>query len=173
MPDDNYIYKLVGVTVHSGNGSHGHYYSYINTDRGDKEKDPYTKEKEWLDVSKDSWREFNDDEVKYFSFSSLVKEAYGDEVKDFQKSATSGKSAYMLVYERKLKTDIRQIDITTEDKTESLMKYRDVPKFIPDWLENQVKQDNINFIVDRQVFDDNFFIMIKRILETINSTHLY
>jgi len=83
IDDDLFIYKLVGVTIHSGTADHGHYYSIINCARGKDEQDPYVKETEWLSVEKDSWKEFNDDEVKFFSFRDLAKEAYGNEVTDF------------------------------------------------------------------------------------------
>ena len=75
--DDTYIYKLVGVNIHVGTADHGHYYSLINTNRGVAEVDPYVKEAEWLNVEKDNWRLFNDDEVKFFSFKDLAAEAYG------------------------------------------------------------------------------------------------
>ena len=35
--DDDYIYRLVGVNVHVGTADHGHYYSLINTKRGQDE----------------------------------------------------------------------------------------------------------------------------------------
>lgn len=159
LDDDHFVYKLVGVTIHSGTADHGHYYSIINTARGKDERDPYEKEEEWLAVDKDSWKEFNDDEVKFFSFRDLAKEAYGNEVTNFAaKEQGSGKSAYMLVYERKKKSDIRQI----EDGKESLVSYKKLStKFVPEWLTKQVQKDNIDFVIDRQVFDDNFFIMVK------------
>ena len=34
LEDDCFEYKLVGVNVHSGSATGGHYYSYINTNRG-------------------------------------------------------------------------------------------------------------------------------------------
>lgn len=42
---DGYEYKLCGVIVHYGTADFGHYYSYINTNRGSKE--------DLLDSSKD------------------------------------------------------------------------------------------------------------------------
>ena len=35
--DDCFEYKLVGVNVHSGTADAGHYWSYINTNRGSDE----------------------------------------------------------------------------------------------------------------------------------------
>ena len=39
---------------------------------------------------------------------------------------------------------------------------------MPDWITKEVKKDNMDFIVDRLVFDDNFFTMIKQIFDTIS-----
>lgn len=45
MEDDCYEYKLVGVNVHSGTANAGHYWSYINTNRGTDERPGDT---EWI-----------------------------------------------------------------------------------------------------------------------------
>ena len=34
ISDDDYIYRLSGVCIHRGTADHGHYWSYINTERG-------------------------------------------------------------------------------------------------------------------------------------------
>jgi len=49
----------------------------INTNRGVAEVDPFVKETDWLNVEKDNWRVFNDDEVKFFSFKEMATEAFG------------------------------------------------------------------------------------------------
>lgn len=149
LHDDMFIYKLVGVTIHSGSADGGHYFSLINTARGINEHDPYEKEQEWLNVSQDTWREFNDEDVKFFSFKDLGTYSYGDEV-TLGKSSGSGRSAYMLVYSRKLRTDIRQVNM--EFETEFSQPFSKVSKFVPSWLEKEIKQDNINFVIDKQVF---------------------
>lgn len=128
------------MNIHIGSADHGHYYSIINTNRGVAEVDPYVKEAEWLNVEKDNWRVFNDEEVKYFSFKDLAAEAFGgnetalnqNEVQNFLASteASYGKSAYMLVYERKKKKDINEV----QNDAEVSIKYRDVAKFVPDWI---------------------------------------
>jgi len=43
---------------------------------------------------------------------------------------------------------------------------------VPDWLKNEVKLNNINWVQDRQIFDDNFFILVKQILEVVSNTHV-
>ena len=58
--DDCYEYKLVGVNVHSGTANAGHYWSYINTNRGGDEQEDKV----------DSWMEFNDSRVTDWKFSA-------------------------------------------------------------------------------------------------------
>ena len=136
LDDDHFIYKLVGVNIHKGTATHGHYFSYINCARGKDEHDPHTKEAEWLAAEKDTWREFNDEEVKYFSFKELAKEAFGSlESSIAAKDASSGQSAYMLVYERKHRSAIRQVE---PDGTETSIALNAIEKYVPEWLETEV-----------------------------------
>ena len=116
---EEYLYRLVGVNIHRGTGEHGHYWSLINTQRGEHEKDPVKEEQEWLDVVKCNWREFNDESVSAFTFNNMPGEAFGgdkaglkdNEMAAFQSDTTGnyGKSAYMLIYERKHKKQIREV----------------------------------------------------------------
>jgi ubiquitin C-terminal hydrolase len=69
IEDDEYVYKLVGVTVHRGTAEHGHYYSLINTKRGKSEEDE--KKAEWKRTEKDPWKVFDDETVKYFNFGEM------------------------------------------------------------------------------------------------------
>lgn len=171
MHDDMFIYKLVGVTIHSGSADGGHYYSLINTARGVNEHDPYEKEQDWLNVSQDSWREFNDEEVKFFSFKDLGTYAFGDEqLSSLGKGSGSGRSAYMLVYSRKLRTDVRQVNL--EFETESSQPFSKVAKYVPSWLEQEVQKDNINFVIDKQVFAPQFFTLVSKILKEVSSNHV-
>ena len=126
--DDNYIYRLVGVNVHRGSANRGHYWSLIHTKRGAEEPDPKENEADWLAVGKDSWKKFDDDETKYFSFRDLEKEAFGGDGTGLTNSEVDaylasddkkyGKSAYMLVYERKTKKQIREVRLKEEGKAD-------------------------------------------------------
>jgi len=62
-PKENFEYKLVGVVVHMGTADAGHYLSYINISRGEKDEES----PEWLLTDKDKWLEFNDSFVKSYS----------------------------------------------------------------------------------------------------------
>ena len=147
VDDDDYIYRLVGVNVHVGTADHGHYYSLIDIQRGAAELDPNaadeegkTKFKEWSDVSKDSWKVFDDSVVRAFFFDKDLKaEAFGEasgeaeggerksdamtdaELASFLTSGaqTYGKSAYMLVYERKSKKNLHEISFEADKEVDT------------------------------------------------------
>jgi ubiquitin carboxyl-terminal hydrolase 34 len=59
---ENYIYNLIGVTVHTGTADGGHYYSFIK------------------DRTKDKWFLFNDAEIKPFDSNQLATECFGGEM---------------------------------------------------------------------------------------------
>lgn len=66
LVDDCFEYKLVGVTVHSGSANAGHYWSYINTYRGEEEGGDGADGNTWSQCDKDHWLEFNDSTVRDF-----------------------------------------------------------------------------------------------------------
>ena len=66
--DDCFEYKLVGVNVHSGTANAGHYWSYINTNRGTDDKNG---EANWIHTEADPWMEFNDSRVSDWEFKEL------------------------------------------------------------------------------------------------------
>jgi hypothetical protein len=43
-----------------------------------------------------------------------------------------------------------------------------VDKYVPQWISDDVKKDNIAFVIDRQIFNEHFFTLIKMILEHIS-----
>jgi hypothetical protein len=120
---------LAGVNIHRGNADHGHYWSLINTDRGEKEPDPYQDEAKWTNVEKSSWRKFDDESTLHFSFNDLKGDAYGGDLAALTEAETEmfiadkgsdyGKSAYMLIYERKKKNDLRIVEVPEVEKKET------------------------------------------------------
>jgi ubiquitin carboxyl-terminal hydrolase 9/24 len=130
IKDEDYLYKLVGVNVHVGTADHGHYYSIINTRRGSEENQ---NEDLWRKVENDPWKVFDDASIRHFNFSGdLVNEAFGGD-RDSTKASSDamsdkewttflssgnqsyGKSAYMLIYERKSKKNLVQIQLDSAD----------------------------------------------------------
>ena len=100
----------MGVNVHSGSANAGHYWSYINTKRGFDE--PEEGDPKWELTETDPWMEFNDSTVREFNFDKLKEECYGGDGKSgddggFSFGGSYGKSAYMLIYERKKKRPLK------------------------------------------------------------------
>ena len=97
------------MTVHSGSANAGHYWSYINTKRGahEKEDDP-----NWALTEKDTWLEYEDSWVRDLSFDRIKDDCFGGDSAGSNDGwgfggTTYGKSAYMLIYERKEKKPIK------------------------------------------------------------------
>ena len=107
--DDCFEYKLVGVNVHSGTANAGHYWSYINTNRGTDEKEG---DNSWIKTETDQWMEFNDSRVSDWEFKELKSRTFGNEQKGGSGGYLSslgdsyGTSGYMLFYERRVKKDL-------------------------------------------------------------------
>lgn len=185
VDDDEFIYRLVGINIQEGSADSGHYYSFINTKRGDLEDDPFTEEEKWNRVSANPWREYNDSRVGLFNLERDVeKEAFGGESSNSQIGSTLtddelgkflslgsggyGKSAYMLFYERKKKSNLTEYTDEAQEQTK-IVEYKNVPKAIPQWITDLVKKDNKSFLVDSQVFDELFFDFLKELFRTIGS----
>jgi len=172
VQDDEYVYRLAGVNVHVGTADHGHYYSIINTKRGASEPQGDVDEATWRKVEADPWKVFNDATVSSFNFErDLKSESFGGdgeqnntasdamsdaELTAFLSSGTQsyGKSAYMLIYERMSKKGLHEAAAGGESVE---VGFRQVEKFVPDWIAEQVHADNKSFLVDSQLFDEQFF----------------
>lgn len=114
----------MGVTIHIGTAEHGHYYSLINTKRGSEEVEE--NKPEWQLTEKDTWKQFEDDKIKHYSFSDLKLDAFGgnqsanmadNEINAYLTSSggSFGKNAYMLVYERMKKVPL--VELVEEEAT--------------------------------------------------------
>lgn len=115
-PKEYYEYRLVGVGMHIGQASTGHYFSYINTDReGLAAHEGKTLEK---------WFEFNDSFVRPFNPQDIPKKCFGGTTED---SCEDTSSAVVLFYEKDIKSPIQVIARNESDKKllESLL---DIPK---------------------------------------------
>jgi len=76
---DDFEYQLKGIVVHIGSAEYGHYFSFIKT-------------------SPQQWLEFNDERVREFDPKDIETECYGGE-----HWRRENQSAYLLVYEKKVK----------------------------------------------------------------------
>ena len=184
--DDCWEYKLVGVTVHSGTANAGHYWSLINTRRGHAEPD--SESPAWAATETEPWMEFNDSTVRTFSFDKLKEECYGGSGgnEDTYGGGTGwggnyGKSAYMLVYERKKKKPVKILVDAEEGKQSAddtsilydakkeefyrLVDYKTgVEEIAPSKIYRQVFEDNQKFEFDNDIYSQEFFDFVKSIL---------
>lgn len=159
IPDKDYLYRLVGVNIHSGTADHGHYYSLINTVRGASEIAEDDDQSKWEKVELDAWKTFDDSKVSHFSFlNDLKKEAFGgdiasnsgstgdamtdDALAQFLSSGGNsyGKSAYVLVYERRSKKNL--VEYHKNEQGEDVVtdiNYSKVEKYVPEHISDIVK----------------------------------
>ena len=119
-----YEYHLVGVVVHTGSADSGHYYSYINTVRNGNDNEMTYNPND--DSHINNWLEFNDSYISKFNVNRLDDECFGGSYNNNNDSwARMGekiKSAYMLVYERRIKTPLKMIisQNSIEDKNSTI-----------------------------------------------------
>ncbi len=106
-----YEYHLVGVVVHTGSADSGHYYSYINTVRNGQDNEMNYNPNNENHVN--SWLEFNDSYISKFNVSRLEEECFGGSYTSnndsWSRMGEKIKSAYMLIYERRMKSPLKVI----------------------------------------------------------------
>jgi len=189
--EDYYEYKLAGICVHTGTANAGHYYSFINVNRTDESKP-------------DHWLEFNDSTIRSFNPNNIESECFGGS--DAAESDTwnvwtmkpndHSKSAYMLVYERALKTDLKLMKSDSETTKDNLacddtaspsiidsnpqngeepkskevvdsVSYDSIRQFIPARYLKLVNDQNNSFLFDRQIYHVDFFNFVAKLLSTV------
>lgn len=188
-------YRLTGVIIHVGTAQFGHYYSHINIKR-----DLESREKgQRFD---DKWLTFDDSVVREFDIKNLESEGFGGEVDFYRddwgwgtsnsRGTESSKSAYMLIYERNYKTPLT-LDLKSNNKIdESLLKFLEVTKkemekeneslmsvdyynvkaYLPASLYGKILMDNKNLMLERHIFNENFYKFIKDVILVIKLPEL-
>ena len=100
-PSPNYEYELVGILVHTGNSSSGHYYSFI------KDRCIPTHPLPTASPNSPVWFEFNDNQIRPFDLAFLDEAAFGGEQEVTERTSWGNdvitqqekvKNAYMLVF---------------------------------------------------------------------------
>ncbi|MEJ1281133.1 ubiquitin specific peptidase 9 X chromosome [Cricetulus griseus] len=162
-------YRLVGVLVHSGQASGGHYYSYIiQRNGGDGEKNRWYK---FDDGDVTECKMDDDEEMKNQCFGG----EYMGEVFDHMMKRMSYRrqkrwwNAYILFYERmdtighddELLKYISEIAITT----------RPHQIVMPSAIERSVRKQNVQFMHNRMQYSLEYFQFMKKLL-TCNGVYL-
>uniref|UniRef100_A0A8C5CNL1 ubiquitinyl hydrolase 1 n=1 Tax=Gadus morhua TaxID=8049 RepID=A0A8C5CNL1_GADMO len=169
-PPGSSKYRLVGVLVHSGQASGGHYYSYIIQRNGG-------------DGERNRWYKFDDGDVtecKMDDEEEMKNQCFGGEymgeVFDHMMKRMSYRrqkrwwNAYILFYER----------MDSLDKDSELVKYiseltlaNSKPNQVkmPGVIECSVRKQNVQFMHNRMQYSLEYFQFIKKLL-TCNSVYL-
>ncbi|TRY97210.1 hypothetical protein DNTS_013712 [Danionella cerebrum] len=164
-------YRLVGVLVHSGQASGGHYYSYIiqrNGCGGEGERNRWYK---FDDGDVTECKMDDDEEMKNQCFGG----EYMGEVFDHMMKRMSYRrqkrwwNAYILFYER----------MDTLDKDSELVKYiseltvssKPHQVKMPSAIERSVRKQNVQFMHNRMQYSLEYFQFIRKLL-TCNSVYL-
>ncbi|KAF6090909.1 hypothetical protein HJG60_012261 [Phyllostomus discolor] len=162
-------YRLVGVLVHSGQASGGHYYSYIIQRNG-------------VDGERNRWYKFDDGDVtecKMDDDEEMKNQCFGGEymgeVFDHMMKRMSYRrqkrwwNAYILFYER-LDT-IDQGDELTKYISELTVATRPHQIVMPSAIERSVRKQNVQFMHNRMQYSLEYFQFMKKLL-TCNSVYL-
>ncbi|XP_012882196.1 PREDICTED: probable ubiquitin carboxyl-terminal hydrolase FAF-X [Dipodomys ordii] len=162
-------YRLVGVLVHSGQASGGHYYSYIiQRNGGDGERNRWYK---FDDGDVTECKMDDDEEMKNQCFGG----EYMGEVFDHMMKRMSYRrqkrwwNAYILFYER----------MDTIDQDDELIKYiselaittRPHQIVMPSAIERSVRKQNVQFMHNRMQYSLEYFQFMKKLL-TCNGVYL-
>ncbi|CAD8206139.1 unnamed protein product [Paramecium octaurelia] len=171
-------YQLVGVVVHVGTADVGHYFSYIDI------------------KNQDQWLEFNDHKIKEFKLKQMEQECFGGSSNfDYNDNDVWGtgfrensQSAYMLIYEKvqkdqislvfnseqELQDHIDQFDnytIDPDQKNVLQVDYNSLKPYIPTEYQKKVNCDNQKFLLERNLFNQDFLKFILDASEFVNESN--
>lgn len=160
-------YRLVGVLVHSGQASGGHYYSYIIQRNKDKQKEHWYK---FDDGDVTECKMDDDEEMKSQCFGG----DYMGEIPDYMMKRMSYRrqkrwwNAYILFYERMdtISEDtemIRYISRLTITRPHQIM--------MSPVIEKNVRKQNVQFMHNQMQYSLEYFQFVKKLL-TCNSVYL-
>ncbi|KAK3504714.1 hypothetical protein B0T13DRAFT_14009 [Neurospora crassa] len=144
------IFELVGVLVHSGTAESGHYYSYIR-ERPSRSEHPV-------------WVEYNDDSVSSFDPSQLEHACFGGT--DYRSNSDhngmhfeKSYSAYMLFYERSSSLAKKQQKLGELGQASPLQV--DMLPYLKPWI----REDNMTLLRRHCLFDPYHTRHVCRALE--------
>ena len=177
-----WLYRLVGIIVHSGVADAGHYYAFLQTE---------------VDGAGDSgeWIELNDDRISPFDPDLIPTECFGgvesmsaEEIKirsaKDKQQIVNIRNAYMLIYQRRDKQEIVEpsdgqsasTDVSDErsecaessDVVASLLSdgavAADIASLIALPLATSIRRENMIFLEDKFVFDAAFTTFVWNLL---------
>jgi len=148
--------------VHIGVAQFGHYISYIRNGP--------------------VWLEFNDSLVSDFDPANLEKQCFGGAVThNFMEVDLNNKSAYMLIYEKRVKHEFLILEQPRFPLDHKIFKhgvrhlgdnkhavdFSDFPQLIPEKIRRQVQDSNQQFMLQKNLFNEQFIDFLDNLLQMI------
>ncbi|XP_052214421.1 probable ubiquitin carboxyl-terminal hydrolase FAF-X [Dreissena polymorpha] len=160
-------YKLIGVVVHSGQASGGHYYSYILHRPTDSDAKWY----KFDDGDVSECKMDDDEEMKNQCFGG---EYMGEVFDHMLKRMTIRRqkrwwNAYILFYERQDDSDEEIISKNVQDLT---ITHKSSIVRMPRAIEKCVRKQNIMFMHERTQFSPEYFQFMRKLL-TCNQMYIH
>ena len=156
-PPEYYNYELVGIVVHSGTATSGHYYSYIKEQEADT----------------DTWIEFNDAFVREFDKTQIPNECFGGEVQaGWQSRYQKSHSAYVVVYRRKMEADPQFKDEEMQEPARSPEECLGQKKFSPrpdSAIAQRIAKQNHKYWQNRFLFSNEYTDFVYQMVVNWNT----
>ncbi|XP_067939467.1 ubiquitin carboxyl-terminal hydrolase 24-like [Watersipora subatra] len=180
-------YELVGIVVHTGQASAGHYYSFIKDRRGSH----------MSNESHGKWFKFNDTTVEEFDLTpdTIATECFGGRYKAKNTDSSNGKlpedrvrywNAYLLFYERianvrstghRRSSRLRLLNRVSQDvQKDSLSELSELvhqgeqqgafSSAVPGWVQRSTRTGNLQFLRNRNVYSEQYFSFIRKLVST-------
>ena len=95
-------------------------------------------------------------------------------MQNFTDMDLSNKSAYMLVYEKKNKADfvlqgreqnLQDVIVLDQEKDIYSVKFEALPDYMPKELETQIMNQNEQFILMKNVYNQQFYDFLENVLD--------
>ncbi|KAI0587871.1 Ubiquitin carboxyl-terminal hydrolase [Pyrenophora tritici-repentis] len=149
-PQEEDMFDLVGVLVHTGTCEHGHYYSYIR-------ERPCSTGSKVPDSKVPPWFEFDDSNVTPFDPADIAYRAFGGMTDDTYSRVLKQYSAYMLFYQRRTALDADQSQwVTSTNET--------TPKVpMPKDLEHEVDIVNEALVQEYCLLDPDHTAFVRQL----------
>ncbi|KAL5247027.1 hypothetical protein ACHWQZ_G019033 [Mnemiopsis leidyi] len=171
-PSDHSNYRLVGVVVHSGQASGGHYYSYIKQ-RIQEESGLVDKWYRFDDVDVSECNVDQEGQMARLCFGGDSNDSDSPDKKPIGRAQKRWWNAYILFYERVEPTSTPEVIQSSSEVEEEEEDVRTISEAVsslslkynpPAALVRQVRQENLTFFHQRALYSAEFAQYIKYVV---------
>lgn len=152
--------------------------------------EPNEQDPNWNKTESDPWMKFNDSSVTEYNIEKLKEDCFGGDGKSggdtdsWSFGGTYGQSAYMLVYEKRLKRPLKILatpeevqakkeQLLFDEKKEEhykLIDYREIVEDVPpNSIFKKVHEDNFKLDFENDIYSAEFFEFIRQITLAVHA----